>query len=451
MKNKTNIIAIISMVLSIVCTVLCIVTLSVVLSAVDADSAGTDSNEQIVVQTDAPDISGGEEIVVTDTMLAPENGTDWHFTFVLENTTDSAITMQTIYIHDYMGGEELGCSELARDVFPNLGLVNNGNDLILAPGEMQPWDDWHPVVDHFDARSYRFVFTKENGEVIIYTFRFALSMEGAAQNVDYSGDAGRNLLTLRHDADFCVEVSDGVSWVPVNVLGKSDFSNADIFAMLSESPEYKQAQIDTLYEAMQLYQVGNFFASDDNIRMFENGVNWEHHKPGYDAVRTNNGCCATSANWLNYILEGDYDEVGYIATSQSDGSGHIFNYIRDGEWYYIIDMTHYRTDWIATAVETGDLNDYYNTDFIAGNIHRVKDIQDYVDYVQAMYNDPPAMMFMYTADNCMAVDGAHSQSGVSIIYGKPDDIVLNVIFDNPEDNVEVVFQPEPQQLPDWSN
>ena len=77
--------------------------------------------------------------------------------------------------------------------------------------------------------------------------------------------------------------------------------------------------------------MGNFFPADDNVRSGENGLNWEHHKPGYHAVRTNCGCCATDSNWLNYILAGDYDEIGFIATSQRDGSGHVYNYIlQDG-------------------------------------------------------------------------------------------------------------------------
>ena len=37
---------------------------------------------------------------------------------------------------------------------------------------------------------------------------------------------------------------------------------------------------------------------------------------------------------LNYILDGDYEGVGFIAYSQPDGSGHIFNYILQDGYYY---------------------------------------------------------------------------------------------------------------------
>ena len=76
-----------------------------------------------------------------------------------------------------------------------------------------------------------------------------------------------------------------------------------------------------------------------------------------------------------------------MAISQRDGSGHIFNYIKMDGWYYFIDLTHYRTDWVATAVESGNLNDYYSSDFFLGNLHRVRSVKDYVNYIQSAFKD----------------------------------------------------------------
>ena len=249
-----------------------------------------------------------------------------------------------------------------------------------------------------------------------------------------------------HDANLEVQVAKDVYWVPASSLGKSDLTNADIYSMLSSSPETKQQKVDTLYEALQLYRISGFFASDDNIRIAERGINWEHHKPGYYAVVTNNGCCATDSNWLNYILKGDYEEVGFMSYSHTDGSGHIFNYIKSGGWYYFIDLTAHRAADSNSAFETGNMSDYHNSNSVLGNIHKVKDIQNYVDYVQSDFNDPPGLMFLYTAENCLAVDGTDRQ----IIYesnGKP---FVQVIFDDPADKLEFVWKDSPKQLPDWS-
>ena len=214
-------------------------------------------------------------------------------------------------------------------------------------------------MDFFDEMVYVCTFTSAAGQEVVREYSFKLSHEKPEiVYPNYAADTGRDLVTLRYEADYCVNVAPGVYWVPASSLGSSSYTNAEIQAMLTDTPEQKQAKIDTLYEALQLYQIGNFAASDDNIRIAEGSIHWEHHKPGYDAVRTNTGCCATDSNWLRYILDGDYDEIGYMATSQRDGNGHIYNYIKLDGWYYFIDLTHYRTDWVATARETGDLKDY---------------------------------------------------------------------------------------------
>lgn len=367
---------------------------------------------------------------------------DWTFPVVLENTGDTPWELESMDITHFMNDEPLGTMIFESADLGNIGL----GGLVLQPGQRQNYIDGHPVVSDWNAAEYRFHFVDGKGQKQVLTFLFE-DLDKQNQPVDYSQDQGKDLKTLRYDANFEVEVSKGVYWVPAVTLGSSRYSNADIHGMLSAAPEEKQQKISTLYEALQLYQVGNFTPSDDNVRMFDGGIMWEHHKPGYHAVRTNTGCCATDSNWLRYILDGDYDEVGYIATSQRDGSGHIYNYIlRDG-WYYIIDLTHYHaTGPLVTALESGNLNDYYASDYILGNIHKVQNIQDYVDYVQEAFNDPPGLMFMYTAQNCLAVDGNDRQ----IMYedtGKP---FVTIIFDDPSDQLDFVWKPAPKSTPDWS-
>lgn len=367
----------------------------------------------------------------------------WSFPIVLQNNGASPLTLISMDITNLVNGQQAGTMIFESGDLGNIGL----GDVVLEPGQQMSWIDGHPAVPDWNGREYRFHFRDAKGEVEVLTFRFD-DLDKQNQSADYSQDSGKDLKTLRYDAAFEVEVSDGVYWVPAVTLGSSRYSNAEIHGMLPASPEEKQGHISTLYEALQLYQVGNFTPSDDNVRMFDGGIMWEHHKPGYHAVRTNTGCCATDSNWLRYILDGDYDEVGYIATSQRDGSGHIYNYILHNGWYYIIDLTHYHVSGpLVTALESGQMNDYYRSDYILGNIHKVKVIQDYVDYVQRAFNDPPGLMFMYTAENCLAVDGNDRQ----IMYedtGKP---FVNVIFDDTSDLLDFVWKPAPKSMPDWNH
>lgn len=70
--------------------------------------------------------------------------------------------------------------------------------------------------------------------------------------------------------------------------------------------------------------------------------------------------------------------------------------------------------------------------------------------MQSVTPDAPGLMFMYTAENCLAVDGAPEQNGVTIIYEERPDVPVNIIFDDPGDSLFFRLAPPPQQLPDWT-
>lgn len=384
-------------------------------------------------------------MVETDETQTPSDA--WTFACVLENTGETELRLYAMDATDLLNGQKLGTR-----IFDGIeALMQLGLDgFVLQPGQSDTWTETAIPSQEFNGREYRFHFMDGEGNRSTQTCRIE-GMELPAQAA-YAEDAGKDLRTLRHDADFSEEVFDGVFWVPANTLGESRYTNAEIYAMLQESPEQKREKIATLYEALQLYQVGNFTSSDDNIRIEENGLFWEHHKPGYHAVRTNTGCCATDTNWLRYILDGDYEEVGFIATSQRDGGGHVYNYILQDGWYYMIDLTHYHASGgpMATAVEDGTMDSYFATDRILGNIHKTQSIASYVDYVQQTFNDPPGLMFRYTAENVLAVDSVRSDSGVQIVYETANGQPIEVIFDDPADALTVVRETSPVNIPDWS-
>jgi hypothetical protein len=118
----------------------------------------------------------------------------------------------------------------------------------------------------------------------------------------------------------------------------------DIKNILCLTPEEKRNKIGVLYEAVQLYQVGNFRGVLDNQKIINGNFCWNYHKPWFHAVRTNEGCCAANSIWLSYLLKDKYEQIGFIHYSQHNGNGHIMNYIYHNGWYYFIDMMMYRTD-----------------------------------------------------------------------------------------------------------
>lgn len=256
---------------------------------------------------------------------------------------------------------------------------------------------------------------------------------------------------LRLNADFDIEVVDGVYWIPINSLGKTRYSNEQIVAMINQSPEQKQAAIRTLFEAIQLYQVSKFKGVYDNIKIEENGILWEHHKPGYDSVRTNEGCCASDASWLIYLLKNDYDEIGTCGFGQHDGNGHIINYIKHNGWYYFIDMMQYRLDSIPTSgTETGLIKDYQKAyEQAAGNFHRAKSIKSYIEYLKKSLKHTPCFFITCNKDYCPPIGLRIADGTTSFIYPKNDGITIHY-QDTKKTMVEVIFWDNPQNFPEWS-
>ena len=218
---------------------------------------------------------------------------------------------------------------------------------------------------------------------------------------------------------------------------------------LGRDPEKLKQRLNTLYEVIQYIQVADFRSADDNIRIEESGISWEHHKPGEMAIITNEGCCATISNLMNSLLEGNYEEVGFMAYSQSDAGGHVFNYIEHNNLYYFVDLTHYRNDFMCTAVEDGTLASYYASDFIAGNVHEAVRIEDYVKYCRDNYNDPPVLFSLYMAKNCLPI-GRPVNDGtlLEIVYPESSKEIVKIVYDDPNDNLQYSFKKDPAKYPE---
>lgn len=212
--------------------------------------------------------------------------------------------------------------------------------------------------------------------LFVFIFASCMSTSSAQPKGHY------NTKNLRNNARFEVKVADGVWWVPANSLGKTRYSDEEIAEMVNLSPEEKQAMISNLYEAIQLYQISGFYSADTGywIDNTKTRIGWEVKIDAYTAVRINAGGCADSSSWLRYILDGDYDEVGYLHMNENECGGHVISYIKQDGFYYFIDMTHFRSEWLECGKETGNLESYYDCDYILGNIHKATSPEAYVDY-----------------------------------------------------------------------
>lgn len=190
-----------------------------------------------------------------------------------------------------------------------------------------------------------------------------------------------NTYNLRYSADFQTLIGKNTYWVPIIELGETRYTNKEIKMLCVCTPEEKREKINTAYEAIQLFQIGNFVDKQDKQIKEVDGRKWELHKSGYSAVKSNEGGCATAAAWLAYILNGKYEEMGFLSFVRQSGNGHVMNYIRYNNYYYVIDMFSMEKEHRAKiCAETGKHEDYARMQYFTGVCTRVRDLADYGKY-----------------------------------------------------------------------
>ena len=222
---------------------------------------------------------------------------------------------------------------------------------------------------------------------------------------------GCDTLNLRHDAHFETLIYKDVFWVPVNILGNSRYSNEELKELSELVSEEKRVVVNTLYEAIQFYQAGGFVITEDNQFVRDKGIEWEFHKPGFYAVQTNNICCTSSANWLSYIIEGKYEDHGFITIYKNTMNTHVLNYIKHEGFIYIIDMYGHAEKFVdMISPETGVINDFRKSKIITGICFKTKSFESFTNfYAKFMYLSMPEHLFFQHKTNfiysCALVEG----------------------------------------------
>lgn len=154
-----------------------------------------------------------------------------------------------------------------------------------------------------------------------------------------------NIQGLRVNADFKVDLGEwwskvktGTYWVPAAKLGTPDLTKEDI-EKLTGKPEQAKREIDVLYEALAFMHIAMDTGSGNLKTKGANGIRWQFPKPAVLAIEEGKGNCAASSNVIRYLLEGDYEEVGFVwrhsTFDTNEPWGHCTSYIRqDGEYYF---------------------------------------------------------------------------------------------------------------------
>lgn len=261
-----------------------------------------------------------------------------------------------------------------------------------------------------------------------------------------NNSTNKNIGNYFYNIDFETQVHKGVYWVPINFLGKTSYTSAEMLEISKLSLENKKRKITNLYEAIQLFQISEFRGTLDNKNFMINGVHWQTHKEPEEAVLSNEGCCATDTNWLAYFIGDKYEKVGSFCYGNTDGNGHITTYIKQGEEYYFIDMMMCRRDSQKYfCKESGRLDDLMNTEW-AGFLFKSKLLSDfcqfYIERLKSKNRDVPYCFYM--RDNCSAT--AYYKNDSKIVFYVPTCDKPHLIYKDTIDNHQFLEVELPMQL-----
>ena len=149
------------------------------------------------------------------------------------------------------------------------------------------------------------------------------------------------------------------------MLGGTTLTPAEAYELLDMEPEQVKERVKTAADVLMYMlaaKIGD--CGGDRCKMI-GGKEWHYNLNAFEVMEQRLANCGASANLANYLLEGDYEEIGFILHAYyiGDGGGHVYNYIRYEGSYYIVDFSwyifgHYRPENDFPVMKLDRLEDY---------------------------------------------------------------------------------------------
>ncbi len=125
------------------------------------------------------------------------------------------------------------------------------------------------------------------------------------------------------------------------MLGGTTLTPEEAYALVDAEPEVVKEAVKTAPD-MLMYMLAAQITEGDGCYCTPIGnVTWHWNMDAPTFMEKKRGGCGDCANLANYLLEGDYEEVGYILHTYyaGGGGGHVYNYFLHEGKYYIVDFS----------------------------------------------------------------------------------------------------------------
>ena len=126
-------------------------------------------------------------------------------------------------------------------------------------------------------------------------------------------------------------------------LGGITLTVEEAYALVDADPETVKEAVKTAGDVL-MYMLAARIGDNGGCYCTDwDGYTWHTNFTAKEVMEHKLSNCGASANLANYLLEGDYDEVGFIlhAYYPGNGGGHVYNYFLYEGKYYIVDFSWY--------------------------------------------------------------------------------------------------------------
>lgn len=127
------------------------------------------------------------------------------------------------------------------------------------------------------------------------------------------------------------------------LLGGVTLTPDEARVLVDATPEVVREEVQTAADVL-MYMLAARIGDSKGCKCTPvDGHTWHWNMSAKEVMETKLGNCGSCANLANYLLDGDYEEVGYIdqAYYPGDGGSHVYTYILHEGKYYILDYSSY--------------------------------------------------------------------------------------------------------------
>lgn len=210
----------------------------------------------------------------------------------------------------------------------------------------------------------------------------------------------------------------------------------DLQSLIKAPAETVQEKISTVEDLVR-YMQKSFFYYHEKEGFVRDYWTWGHS--GSTVIDNNYGICCDIANMASYVLKDDYDDLGFVWVA-GYGVGHIFNYVKYEDKYYIFDLTNVSYDVRNNTI-------YYEAESL-------------LDFQKAIYNYMGSgglgLVIAYPSHGLDApaqyISNMKGGSLKNVTYGLESSVNATIIYDDPLDRLNFKYiDSVAEGVPSYSN